>query len=112
MKKNGKAVCLEDFGELPFHIIVSFGMLRNHFESDHVRSYPRELDGWVPARVIPTSTNPPMYMETNTATNLPANLATNPVTNLPTVMNLPMMGLVADPAMNLPVGLVTNPSKN
>jgi hypothetical protein len=50
MKKKGTAACLGDFGKPPFHIIVTFGMLKQHVKSDHVRSFPRPLDGQVPPR--------------------------------------------------------------
>jgi hypothetical protein len=87
MKKNGKAACLGDFGEPPFNIIATFGMLKLHVESDRVRSFPRRLDGKLmpprvtppaPPRVTRKATNPRV---TNQAKNLPINPATNHARN-------------------------------
>ena len=92
MKKNGKAACLGDFGEPPFNIIATFGMLKLHVESEHVRSFPRPVDAQVPPRVTPPA---PPRASTPSATNPPTiNILTNnPAMNLlPTsrAWNLPM----------------------
>jgi hypothetical protein len=101
MKKKGKAACLGDFGEPPFNIIATFGMLKLHVESDCVRSFPRRLDGQAPPRVTPPA--PPRV--TRAATN--PRVTGTAVTNPPTI-NL----LLTSPATNLPMNPATNQPRN